>query len=83
MGPLGFQNPGKASGAGYDANGRCQALEIFGPIKGLRRPHEGRDLYRLSASFSVAGFRTRRKCLGVIWLLPGPNPPFASWGPGL
>jgi hypothetical protein len=26
------KKPSKASGAGYDANGRCEALKIFGPI---------------------------------------------------
>jgi hypothetical protein len=34
-GPPAFQTPAKASGLAYDANGRCEALGIFGPIKVL------------------------------------------------
>ena len=53
-GPLAFKIPSKPSGAGYDHPGRCEALDIFGPIR-PRRPSKTRsgtkvDLYRLSAA---------------------------------
>ena len=85
MGPssarnLGFRRPpptsknrSKPSGAGYDANGRCEALEILGSK--ARRPSKTRsgtkrDLYRLCAA-SMAGFRAP----GMPWSQARPSLP--------
>jgi hypothetical protein len=74
-----FKIPSKASVLGYDANGRCDALERPAALKDAEQ-HEGRDLYRLYAS-SEAGFRAPR-VLGVIWFLLGQTRPSLPGGLG-
>ena len=73
-----FKKPSKPSGARYDLIGRCEALEIFGPMRppGPSKTRSGTkdDLYRLSAA-SMEDFR-------APWDALEPNQPFAPWGLG-